>query len=57
MGWPRVFRDAITGRFVSKKEADRRPRTTVSEKRPSRAERDSGVQAVKAFIERRTPKR
>lgn len=25
------FRSAITGRFVSKDEADRKPRTTVSE--------------------------
>ena len=29
----RVFRDAITGRFVSRRYAERHPDTTVSEKR------------------------
>jgi hypothetical protein len=31
---PRVYRDSITGRFVTKKHAKKHPRTTVKERRP-----------------------
>lgn len=31
---PRNYRDAGTGQFVPKREADRRPNETVSEPRP-----------------------
>jgi hypothetical protein len=37
----KVVRDAGTGRFVPKKEADRRPKTTVTEKVPVRRPKKS----------------
>jgi len=30
---PRVYRDAVSGRFVTKKYAKKNPKTTVKEKR------------------------